>query len=215
MEDEKMIKSSTFSSLVPFRGGSVPSIGGTPSMASALAAFERAEAQLEAARAQARAAARREGRSVSGLFGESNFIRRSTGERWADTARNEGWSAGHRFLSDALSRSVSTEALDEKSPFRHLAKRLKQPGAMERQRAVAAKLEATGFQDALDARDYDEAARILVQVRREEETGHVTGAAILKAAKDRRMGGPPVPEPPQGSFAQRVAAAAKKARGED
>jgi hypothetical protein len=43
-------------------------------------------------------------------------------------------------------------------------------------------------------------------------TGKATGAAIVAAAKRARMGGPEVPPPPPGSFAERVKAAAKKAR---
>jgi hypothetical protein len=66
---------------------SVPSIGGVPSLTAALAAVERAEAALEAARIQARKAARREGTSTRGLFENSRYILRASGEKWVDEAR--------------------------------------------------------------------------------------------------------------------------------
>jgi hypothetical protein len=207
-------------------GGSVPSIG-TPSLASALAAFERAEAVLESARATARAAARREGVSVAGLFEGSSFIRRSTGERWADTARNEGWSAGHRFLSDALSRSVSTEALDEKSPFRHLAKRLKQirpedwPEHVAKMRAVMnsagprwERMRAAGYFEAIEAEDHERAAEIYREAN-PELFAQSKGEAILAAGRRARMSADAageVPEPKKGTLAAQILAAGRKAR---
>ena len=70
--------------------GSMPSLGGAPSLVSALAGVERAEAALAAARALARSAAKREGVAVRGLFEDFRFILRETGERWTDQARREG-----------------------------------------------------------------------------------------------------------------------------
>jgi hypothetical protein len=130
----------------PFRGnGSVPSIGGAVSLASALAAVERAEAALAAARALARSAAKREGVAVRGLFEDSRFMLRETGERWCDQARAEG----EKVMASILSRSVSVEAADENSPFHHLAKRLMQPGALRAQQAEAAVPESHNLADAI------------------------------------------------------------------
>jgi hypothetical protein len=188
MEDETMIKSSPFASLVPFRNGaSVPSFGGTPTLASALAGVERAEAQLEAARAQAKAAARREGRGVSGLFAEGRFVSRATAEKWTDEARNEGWRAGHNFLSDVLSRA--SRPPDPADPFYHIAKRLTREGnrSLDEMLRYWARLDAAGFADATRAGDYEKAAQICIAVQREHETGKVTGAAITRAAARARM----------------------------
>jgi hypothetical protein len=134
-----MIKTSPFAGFVPFRnGGSVPSIGGAPTLVVALAAVERAEEMLKAARTVARAAARREGESVDGLFSESFFIKRSTAEAWSDRARR----AGEKAMIAIFGRTVSMDAADVDSPFYFLAKRLNQPGALRAQQAEAAALEA-------------------------------------------------------------------------
>jgi hypothetical protein len=113
--------------------GALPSLGGgTTSLASALAGVERAEAALAAARALARSAAKREGVAVRGLFEDSRFILRETGERWTDQARREG----ERTMADIFGRTVETDSKDPSSAFYHLAKRLMQPGALRRQQAA-------------------------------------------------------------------------------
>ena len=209
-----MFKTNHLAGVLNFRnGGSVPSIGAV-SLASALAAVERAEAQLEAARSAAKAAAKREGKGVRNLFADGAFVARSSAEKWVDQARREGWSAGHRFLSDALSRA--NRPPDPADPFYHLHLRLKRheaegvtPADLARLRD---KMETRGAFAAMQAGDHQLAAEICAEIHREEQTGKVTSERILKAAKDRRMGGPALPEPPAGSFAERVKAAAKKAR---
>jgi hypothetical protein len=111
--------------------GSVPSFGGT-SLASALVAVDRAEAVLAGARALAKAAAKREGQSVRGLFESSNFVLRASAERWTDTARREG----EKTMINILSHTVETDSKDPSSAFYHLARRLMQPGALRRQQAA-------------------------------------------------------------------------------
>jgi hypothetical protein len=118
--------------------GSMPAIGGTTSLASALVAVTRAEETLAAARALARSAAKREGVAVRGLFEESRFILRETGERWTDQARREG----EKAMIAIFSRNLDVECADAASPFHHLAKRLKQPGALRAQQAEVAVLES-------------------------------------------------------------------------
>jgi hypothetical protein len=197
-----------------FRGGSVPSIGGTVSLASALARVEAAEQALSAARAAARAAAKAEGKSTRYLFDGHPYVARSSAEKWVAEARAEGWRDGHAFLSDALTRA--NRPPDPADPFYHLHLRLKRheaegvtPADLARLRD---KMEARGAFSAMQRGDHQRAAEICAEIHREEQTGRVTGAAILKAARDRRMGGPPVPEPEKDSFAARVLAAGKKAR---
>jgi hypothetical protein len=53
------------------------------------AEFTRAEAALKAARDKLEKETRREGHPVAGLFANSHFIERSSGERWVQEARNE------------------------------------------------------------------------------------------------------------------------------
>jgi hypothetical protein len=103
-----------------FGNGSVPSIGGT-SLTAALAEVERCERALESARTQARAQARREGKSVRNLFGESRFVSRASAERWTDQARSEG----EKAIADIITRGFN---MDESPPFQHLVKRLKREG---------------------------------------------------------------------------------------
>jgi hypothetical protein len=52
------------------------------------------------------------------------------------------------------------------------------------------------------------------RMERERPGGRTKAGAIVRAAKVARMGGPELPPPEKGSFAARVAAAARKARGE-
>ena len=198
--------------VTPFRNGaSVPSFG-APTLASAMARVEAAELALEAARAQARAAAKAEGKSTRHLFDGHPYVARASAERWCDEARREG----EKAMVNILSRSVSMDSVDENSPYRHLATRLDRPGSMERQRAAGAKLEAAGFQDALNVGGYEKAARIAAQVRREEEGSHVTGERIVQAGRRARMSvDTEVPLPPEDSFAAKVIAAGRKRRGED
>jgi len=168
--------------------GALPSFGGT-SLASALAGVERAEAALAAARALAKSAARREGVAVRGLFEDSRFILRETGERWTDQARREG----ERTMADIFTRSVDMDATDENSRFRHLAKRLKQiqprdwPGHVAKMHAVL-------------AGDYAPENK---------------GEAILAAGRRARMSADAngeVPEP--GGLAKKIIDAGRRRRGE-
>jgi hypothetical protein len=176
-----MIKTSPFAGFLPFRnGGSVPSIGGVPTLDVALVAVERAEEMLKAARTVARAAARREGEGIDGLFSESFFIKRSTAEAWSDKARR----AGEKAMIAIFSRNVEADSKDPDSPFYYLAKRLMQPGALRAQQAEAASLEA-----------HERAELILAAAKRArmsaDEAGEIpqpTGlpAAIILAGKKRR-----------------------------
>ena len=220
-----MFKNNPFAGITPFprNGGSVPSIGGTVTLASALARVEAAEQALEAARAQAKAAARREGRSVSGLFAEGRFVSRATAEKWTDEARREG----ERAMANILSRSVSMESMDERSPFRHLAKRLKQirpddwPEHVAKMRAVMnsagprwEQMRAAGYFEAVEAEDYDKAAAIYREFN-PDLFAQSKGEAILAAGRRARMSADACGEVPEPTgFAAKVIAAGKRRRGE-
>jgi hypothetical protein len=114
---------SPFAGVVPFRsnGSSVPSIGGTVTLAAALSRVAAAEEALSAARAHARAAAKREGVSVRGLFEDSRYILRATGEKWCDEARAEGDSAGYQRACKHLERAFDPSIDHE---FKHITARL-------------------------------------------------------------------------------------------
>jgi hypothetical protein len=102
-------------------GSSVPSIGGVPSLTAALAAVERAETALEAARIQARKAARREGTNTRGLFENSRYILRASGEKWVDEARGAGERAGYEMACKHL-ELLFDPSIDH--DFKHVAERL-------------------------------------------------------------------------------------------
>jgi hypothetical protein len=213
-----MFKSNPFAGFTPLRGGngSVPSIGGTPTLASAMARVEAAEQILSAARAAARAAAKAEGKSTRYLFDGHPYVARSSAEKWVDEARAEGWRDGHAFLSDALSRA--NRPPDPADPLYHIAKRLERNRAAGVTPADLARLrdrmEAAGAFAAMQAGDVEKAARICADLQR-EEAGHVTGERIVRAAARARMSADTeVPLPEKGSFAAKVIAAGKKRRNE-
>jgi hypothetical protein len=195
--------------------GSVPSIGGVPSLASALAQVERAEAALHAARALARAAAKRERVSVRGLFEDSKFILRATGERWCDTARSEGECAGMNRITDMI---ISAQGEDPAKVRAEIKARL------ERERpareAADAKWQDTmresGFLAAVADKDYEKAAQIYRQIS-PERFGISKGQAIVRAAARARMSADAageVPEPEKGSLAAQIVRAGARRRGE-
>jgi hypothetical protein len=195
--------------------GSLPSLGGAPSLAAALAGVERAEEMLKAARTVARAAARREGKGIDGLFSESFFIKRSTAEAWSDKSRR----AGEKAMADIFTRNLDVDAADENSPFQHLARRLKRPGALQAQQQTPedlarwhAKMEAAGAFVAMRAGNVEEAARICAELHR-EEVGKSKAEKIVRAGQRARMSADAageVPEP-QG-LAKQIIEAGKKAR---
>jgi hypothetical protein len=188
--------------------GSLPSIGGT-TLAASLAGVERAEQALEAARALARSAAKREGKSVRGLFEDSKFILRASGEKWAD----EGRRAGEKVMADIFTRGLNDA---EGTPFEHLAARLKREGAPkpDEMRRHWAALDAAGFLTATRAGDYEEAARIVVEVNR-EWAGKSKAEKILAAGARARMSGDNErPLPPKDSLPAQIVRAGQRRRGE-
>jgi hypothetical protein len=170
--------------------GARPSLGGDgTTLDAALVAVSRAEAALTAARALARSAAKREGVAVRGLFEDSTFILRASGEKWADTARREG----EKAMIAIFSRSVDTEAADETSPFHHLARRLKKISPQDWPEHVA-KMRA------VVAGDYAP-----------ELSSQNKGEAILAAGRRARMSGSDERPQPEG-LAAKIVAAGKRAR---
>jgi hypothetical protein len=112
--------------------------GGTASLALLRQRFDRAESELTAARAAMRSAADAAGIERSGLFGESKFIPRSTGDAWHAAGRR----AGEKNMASVFTRTIAVDAMDENSRFHFLAKRLSRPGALRAQQAEAASLDS-------------------------------------------------------------------------
>jgi hypothetical protein len=219
--------------IVPFRGASVPSIGGTPSLASAFAAVERAESVLAEARSAARAAAKREGKPTTTLFGDGRFIARASAEKWCEQARSEGKHEGHREAVDAM---FIARGLDPAKERAEIAASLERDRKASRAREARWKalMKDAGFFEACDAEDYEKAGRIAAEmhpvltkldahalprsvVEQLEQSGKAkaTAEGILAAGKRARMSADAeVPAPANGTFAARVILAGKRRRGE-
>jgi hypothetical protein len=125
--EDEMFKNSPFAGITHIRGnGSVPSIGSAPSLEAALERVEQVEAALSPARAVAKAAAKREGKPVANLFGDSTFVLRSSAEKWTDTSRREGWIEGVNFVAKAFERAYNPP--DPKDPLFHIVSRIQREG---------------------------------------------------------------------------------------
>jgi hypothetical protein len=216
---------------------SVPSVGGSngsgDSVSLALERVALAERNLQAAREAARQAARQAGRSTSALFAECAFIARSTGERWRDDAFSEGQCSGMTLVTDNLLRAQGRDPDEVRAEMAERTKRDRK-AADAREVRWNAIMRKAGWHDAVAAGDHRRAGRIMVEMHdalteadahvlpratirrmeREHGGGGDKADRILSAAKTARMGGPEVPPPERGSFADRVIAAGKKRRNE-
>jgi hypothetical protein len=191
--------------------GSVPSIGGTTSLAAALAAVDRAEQALEAARALARGAARREGKGIRHLFAEGRFVARASAERWCDQAREEGKHEGALQVGDCLLRAHGLDPEKQRAEIRARLEKERPIREAETARWQATMRES-GFFDAVAAKDFDRAAKIYIELHPELFRG---AKAILAAGARARMSGDterPLPE--KGSLASRIVSAGRRRRGE-
>lgn len=118
------------------------------------------ETLLEAARNDARSAARRAGVKIDGLFGNSSFIRRETGERWADESFERGKRAGYHEVACCF---LAAAGKDADAEFARIRSELKASKAVRKAEAARWRMVMTeaGFFDAVDAGDYKLAAEIL------------------------------------------------------
>jgi hypothetical protein len=230
-----MFKNNSLAGVLSFRNGaSVPSIGG--SLASALAAVERAEAQLDAARSQAKAAAKREGKSVRNLFADGAFVARSSAEKWVDAARREGEHEGHRQAVDAMLTAQGLDPAEERA--RIAASSKKERAAREaRDARWNAIMADAGFFEATARGDHERAGRIMFEMHDEllrqdahvlpratiermernrvAGTGKATGAAIVAAGKRARMSADAAGELPKPTgLAAQIVRAGQRRRGE-
>jgi hypothetical protein len=189
--------------------GSVPSISGTPSLASALAGVERAEQALEAARSAAKAAARREGKGVRHLFAEGRFVSRASAERWTDTARQEG-------RNEVIDSMLEARGLDPKKERARIAAESESFGVTWDAHVAEfqATLKAAGYHAALDRGDHVKAAAIFLAAS-PELSAQSKGEAILAAGRRARMSADAAGEIPEpGGLAAKIIMAGKKRRGE-
>jgi hypothetical protein len=119
-------------------------------------------------------------------------------------------------MADIFTRNLDVDAADENSPFQHLARRLKREGLSQpdEMRRHWAALDAAGFLTATRAGDYEEAARIAVEVNK-EWAGKSKAEKILAAGARARMSGDTErPLPDKGSLAAQVIRAGQRRRGE-
>jgi hypothetical protein len=201
--------------------------GGGTSLSLLRERFRRAEAELEAARAAMRSAAGAAGVEISGLFAGSTFIKRTTGDAWHEA----GISEGRREVIDAQIRASGEDPAKVRAEIK--ARLPAQRAASEARHARWTTLmREAGWHAAVEAGDHVRAGRIMFEmhdtlteadahvVPREvvermerDHVGRATGGRIVRAARMARMGGPPVPEPEKGTFADRVLAAARKRDG--
>jgi hypothetical protein len=171
-------------------------------LTTALAEVDSIEKSLAAARSNARTAARRDGVSLSNLFGKTQFIARSTGERWRDEALEQG-----KAERDALFLRVAAAVANPDPRFAAVSRAMREGMARGAFNVILG--ETTSTTDDPDAAEAAEQARIEAEAKERAE-------AILAAAALRDAGGPPLPKP--GPKAQRildVARAAHRKVGDD
>jgi hypothetical protein len=184
----------------------VPTYNGanTNSLDLALARCAAAEENLESARASARAVAKAQGVKISGLFSESRFIRRESGERWADEARAEGHEQGGKEMI-AMYAKINAPPSPE---YVALGRAV---------RAAVARGELKGFfgtprgntpADGKETEAAEEAAEAAAAAE-VEARAKINAEKIFAAARLRDSGGPPLPEPT--GKAKRILDAAKAA----
>jgi hypothetical protein len=181
------VKLAALQSRVPSNNG-----GSTDPVALALARCAAAEENLENARGAARAAARSAGKKISGLFSESAFIRRESGERWADEAAGrahaEGKQAAYEELTRVFCRINGVDYEDAVARAKISAKISKEDSARKQ-----AEMRNAGFFDAVEAGDLKRAGRILNELlfpggaqssRRSADTARQIIAAGVRARSD-------------------------------
>jgi hypothetical protein len=216
--------------------GSVPSIGGTPSLASALAAVAQAEDVLATARAVAKSAARRAGKGVKNLFSDGRFVSRASAERWTDSARSAGFNAGMSQMTDMIIRAQGDDPPKVRAEMAARTRRDSKAADARSARWNAIMREA-GWFDATARGDHAEAGRIMVEMHdvltehdahvlpratiermeREHGGGRTKAAAIIRAGKRARMSADAageVPEPEKGTLAEKIIRAGMRRRGE-
>jgi hypothetical protein len=202
--------------------------GGTASLALLRQRFDRAEAELEAARAAMRSAADAAGIERAGLFGESEFIPRSTGDAWHEAGKREGV----RDFTDCMFRARGLDPEKERADIAASIKRDRK-AAEARSARWDAMMRAAGWHAAVASGDHKRAGQIMLEMHdaltqadahvvprhvvermeRERPGGKTKAEQILRAGARARMSGSDEVPPPTGLAAQ-IVAAGRKRRGE-
>jgi hypothetical protein len=183
----------------------------------ALSRVSIAERNLAEARDAARVAARQSGVPLANLFGKTQFVARSSGERWADEARAEGHAAGKQCAYEEVTRvfcnmrGVSYEA--EMARAKIWSKICKKDS--ER---TQAKMREAGFYRAVESGDLDRAGRILnelfpVEAQSGRRSAAETARAILAAGERARSDGSNERPDPEG-LAKKIIDSGRRRRGE-
>jgi hypothetical protein len=194
--------------------------------------LERAEAELEAARAAMRSAADAAGIERTGLFSESEFIPRSTGDSWFEAGKREG----AREITDCMLRARGLDPEEERAKVAASIKRDRK-AAEARSARWDALMRDAGWHDAVDAGDHARAGRIMFEMHdvltqadahvmprhvvermeREHPTGKTKADQILRAGRRARMSADEageIAQPDKGSLAAQIIRAGQRRRGE-
>jgi hypothetical protein len=195
----------------------VPSGNGASgnSLALALSRVAAAEKNLEEARSTARATARGAGKTISGLFSESQFVGRGTAERWTDAARSEGFENGKAFAREEITRvMMQSRGLDYETEMKKI--RAEQAANTVKWKAYAAQwraeMEAAGFFAACDAGDFKLAGQIYFEKHPEERRGNAARAIL--AAATRRDSDPSNERPDPTGLARAIVNSGRRRRNE-
>jgi hypothetical protein len=199
--------------------GRVPSSNGANAdpVAMALGRVAAAEANLESARASARVAAKREGVSLSNLFGDCSFIKRETGERWRDEGVAWAHAEGKQEAYSEMARIFcEMHGADYEAAQAHA--RVSIEASKERSKRERAEMRNAGFFDAVEAGHLKLAGRILNKLyppatqfgrRSTTENARMILAAGAKARSDG-SGERPDPE----GLAKKIIDSGRRRRGE-
>ena len=205
------------------------STGGNTSLSLPRERFRRAEAELASARQAMRSAAEASGVEISGLFAGSDFVRRSTADRWY----NNGISEGRREVLDAQIRASGEDPAKVRAEIEARVK-VDRAAADARHARWTTLMREAGWHAAVEAGDHARAGRIMLEmhdalteadahvVPREvvermerDHGGRVTGGRIVRAAARARMSADRAGEVPEPTgFAAAVIAAGRKRRDE-
>jgi ribonuclease HI len=172
----------------------------------ARARVAKAEVELSAARTAMRAAARKAGVSLANLFGDSSFIARSTGDRWASEAR----AAGAIEAAQKIGKALGVPPASDDEIAQSTAETQRRMAEMKsRWRA----LKAAGFVEALNGRDFALCAELYLEALGEDLPAKAKADAILQAGRRARMTRDNERPPPTGMAAD-IVRAGKRRRGE-
>jgi hypothetical protein len=212
-----MTDGSSFSKLAALYSRVTPSNGGgSSSLSLTLDRVAVAERNLDEARTAARAAAKREGVSLANLFGETQFIARSSGERWRDEAAARSHAEGKQEAYCELTKIVcNVNGVDYEDAMAQA--RISIEVVKERSKREQARLRSSGFYAAVEAGDLERAGRIhneLFPVEAQSDRRSADLARQILTAAARRDSDPSNERKSPEGLARSIVNAGRRRRGE-